>query len=432
MFKVGVGRRGANVVRGGLVAALATGGLALGASSATAATTVGQPVTPNVLGQCLPGTETDVQTAVSSGTSYAVPADGTLTSFSTEAWAPLGNDATVQLAVFRADPATPGNYIVVGVSNEALTLGNIAPAAPIVTPITPIAVKAGDLLGLVNHTAAVDRCAKLTLSSTDDIALALDTSGGPAPAPGDSITLSPPPFSLHFRLSIAANLVPTCDTTLVPVGCWHFDETSGTTVADSSPFANNGTLYNGSVAGGAGGPVLGGPGVRNTSISMDGVNDAVRVPDSASLDVADTFSLEGWIKRTSDAKSQELFNKGGNGFQLSVMNAANGDQVWLRKANVTTIARSAVGVPADGRFHHIVVTRNGAGAGNTTIYIDGVASTVLLAPTQVIANTAFPMTFGGVGGQASFDEFAVYHSVLTQAQVSDLYAAGAVPVPPPI
>ena len=425
MLSFGQGRHRARTARGAIIATLATGALALGANSAAAATTVGQPVLPNIVGQCIVGTETAVQTAVASGTSYTVPADGTLTSFSTMAWAPLGNDATVQLAVFRPDPMTPGNYIVVGVSNEALTLTNSAPATPIVTPITPIAVKAGDLLGLVNHTDAIDRCARFTSSSSDDIAVGLDLSGGPAPAPGDSVALTP---LSHFRLSIAANFVATCDSTLMVVGCWHFDEPSGTTVADSSPFANNGTLYNGLVAGGAGGPVLGGPGVRNTSISMDGVNDAVRVPDANSLDVADSFSLEGWVRRTSDAKSQELFNKGGNGFQLSVMSAGNGDQVWLRKANVTTIARSTAGVPADGRFHHVVVTRNGTGVGNTTIYIDGVAGTAMLSPAQVIVNTTFPLTFGGVGGQADFDEFAVYDSVLTPAQVTELYSVGVAPV----
>ena len=172
--------------------------------------------------------------------------------------------------------------------------------------------------------------------------------------------------------------------------------------------------------------------MRNTSISMDGVNDSVRVPAANSLNVGDSFSLEGWVKRTSDAKSQELFNKGGNGFQLSVMSAGNGDQVWLRKANVTTIARSTAGVPADGAFHHIVVTRNGTGAGNTTIYIDGVAGTVMLAPVQATVNTTFPLTFGAVGTQADFDEFAVYDSVLTQAQVSELYSIGVAPPAPPI
>ena len=35
----------------------------------------------------------------------------------------------------------------------------------------------------------------------------------------------------------------------------------------------------------------------DTAASFDGVNDSVRVPDSNSLDVGDSFTLEGWIKR---------------------------------------------------------------------------------------------------------------------------------------
>ena len=205
-----------------------------------------------------------------------------------------------------------------------------------------------------------------------------------------------------------------------PGGYWRFDEASGTTAFDQSPNHNNGTYLNG-VTLGVAGAIAG-----DTAASFDGVNDSVRVPDSNSLDVGDSFTLEGWIKRSSTAQSQELFNKGGNGLQLTVMSAANGNQVWLRKANVTTIAHSTAGVPADGRFHHIVVTKNGTGPTSTVIYIDGVAGTVIAAPAQVIANTAFPLTFSGAGtNQHVLDEFALYDGVLSAADVVAHHNAGA-------
>jgi subtilisin-like proprotein convertase family protein len=204
-----------------------------------------------------------------------------------------------------------------------------------------------------------------------------------------------------------------------PAGYWRFGEASGTTAFDSSGNGNHGTYLNG--------PLLGQPGALaldpNTAASFDGVNDSVRVPDANSLDVGDSFTLEGWVKRASDAQSQTLFNKGGNGLQLTVMSASNGNQLWLRKANVTTIAHSVGGVPADGRFHHVVVTRTGAG--NATFYIDDVPSGVMLAPAQVIADTAFPLVFADAGKVVNvFDEFALYPDALSAAEVDAHYKAG--------
>jgi hypothetical protein len=205
---------------------------------------------------------------------------------------------------------------------------------------------------------------------------------------------------------------PSC---LAPVqGCWHFDELTGTVAIDSSGNGNNGQYING--------PVLGVPGVFQTAVQLDGINDRISVPDSATLDVGDSFSLEGWVRRSTTSGTEELFNKGGNGFQLSVLSAPNLNQVVLRKANVTTIARSTAGVPADGNFHHVVATRSGPGA--VAIYIDGVnAGTTQVSATQVIQDTAFPLQFGlGNSANARFDEFAVYDRVLTPAEVGCRFA----------
>ena len=202
-----------------------------------------------------------------------------------------------------------------------------------------------------------------------------------------------------------------------PAGYWRFGEPSGTTALDSSANANNGTYTNGPTLGALGALA----GDANTAVSMDGVNDTTRVPDANSLDVGDTFSAEGWIRRSSTAQSHTMMVKG---FQIVVMNAGSGSQVWLRKPNVSTIARTNVGVPAGG-YHHIVVTKNGAGPGAVKMYIDGQPVTVVdVSAVQVIQNTATELVFGAAGGnQANFDEFALYDDVLTPAQVVGHYVA---------
>ena len=109
------------------------------------------------------------------------------------------------------------------------------------------------------------------------------------------------------------------------------------------------------------------------------------------------------------------------------MGSPNGNQVFLRKAGVTMIARSATGVPVDSNYHHIVATKNGANTAK--IYIDGVESTVQVSGVQIVQDTSFLLTFGAAGSTpADYDEFAVYDRALTAAEVLGRYAGGA---PPP-
>lgn len=204
-----------------------------------------------------------------------------------------------------------------------------------------------------------------------------------------------------------------------PAGFWHFGEPSGTTMLDASPNANNGTYLKG-VALGQPGAIAFDPG---TGATFDGIDDLGRVPDANSLDVGNTFTIEGWVKRDSAAKSLTMMSKG---FQLLVMSAADGSQVWLRKPNVTTIAKSIGGVPLGPIYHHIVVTKNGSGPGAVTIYIDGQpAGTTDVAPGQVIQDDAGALAFGSTAStKAQFDEFALYDGVLTAAQVHAHYILG--------
>ena len=208
-----------------------------------------------------------------------------------------------------------------------------------------------------------------------------------------------------------------------PAGYWRFGEPSGSTVQiDSSGHGNNGT-YLGGVTLAQPGALVGNP---NTAASYDGVNDTSRIPDSASLDVGPQFTVEGWVKRSSTTKSMELMNKGGNGFQLVVMSAGSGNKVFLRKANVTTLAQSTVPVLADGRYHHIAATINGPGS-TARIYVDGVDVTdgVPAGAAQVIQDTPFLLTFGiSAATETKFDEFALYDGVLSGARIAAHHAAG--------
>ena len=211
-----------------------------------------------------------------------------------------------------------------------------------------------------------------------------------------------------------------------PAGYWRFGDAAPSTVLTDSSVHNHHGTYLGGVTLGAAGALAGDP---DTAATYDGSNDQGRVPDANWLDVGNTFTAEGWIKRTSDTKPHELMNKGTGGIQLVEMNAASQNRVLLRRGGVASIAQSTTGagVPADGAYHHVVATMNGLGS-TAKIYIDGNDVTQVLAPGQTMLNTTFPITFGSFGSApstpATYDEFALYDAALNPDQVSNHHAAG--------
>lgn len=136
------------------------------------------------------------QTGVESGASYTFPSAGTVSSWSTRAWA-SGGAGVVRSMVWRPNGS---KFDAVFVS-EPITVPSSLPAADIVTPISPaVAVQAGDVLGLYTATGNVN-CFKATASSADT---RVASSG--SYAVGDSIT--PRFFPDRQRLSIAAEFTP--------------------------------------------------------------------------------------------------------------------------------------------------------------------------------------------------------------------------------
>jgi hypothetical protein len=87
---------------------------------------------------------------------------------------------------------------------------------------------------------------------------------------------------------------------------YHFDENSGSTAADSSSHANNGTVTSGSFT----------TGNLNKGLSFNGNNSKLSVPDSASLGLTQKNTLESWTKLNnsilagSGDRRQSIVDKG--------------------------------------------------------------------------------------------------------------------------
>ena len=93
---------------------------------------------------------------------------------------------------------------------------------------------------------------------------------------------------------------------------YHFNETSGTSVADSSPNGNTGTT--------SGSPTWS-AGNMNNSLTLNGVDQQVSVPDTSSLSLGSQQTFEGWIKpnstfNASSNTKQTLFDKGSSSMYL--------------------------------------------------------------------------------------------------------------------
>jgi hypothetical protein len=172
--------------------AFATFALSAAPPAGAATTTLGQ--LGGAPSACQAGLDA-VQTSVSAGTSYTVPAGSWLvTSWSTHAGDGPAPSGSLQLEIWRTT-AIADEYSLVGISAvETTTASGTNTFA--VSP--PIAVEGGDLLGLRNLTQDYG-CANV-----GGPGLTSPSTNATAPVPGEVRTL--PPFPLGVTLNVSATL----------------------------------------------------------------------------------------------------------------------------------------------------------------------------------------------------------------------------------
>ena len=204
-----------------------------------------------------------------------------------------------------------------------------------------------------------------------------------------------------------------------PVSYWRLGDARGSTTAIDEPGRNPGT-YSGATRGEPGGLAVD----PDTAAGFDGVDDRVRVPDSASLDTADLFTLEAWVRRAATGVRHGIIGKGIDGYGLRF---GSSNRLELAKLGSSTITSSTVMV-TDTVWHHVVATKNGA---DVHLYVDGVDVTGTVR-NATIANTSAPLLIGTLTGNGPFfngtiDEVAVYGTALSAERVAEHYRAGTAP-----
>jgi len=146
-------------------------------------------------------------------------------------------------------------------------------------------------------------------------------------------------IGLLLGLIIVANVFfSIANATQNPVVWYKFDETSGTTAADSSGNGKNATLTNGPtwVAG-----------KINNAVNLDGSNDYVSAP-SGLVSTLNDFSITAWVKQDAQKTWARIFDFG------------------------TGTSKNMFLVPSAGSTIRFAITTNGSGSeqrinGTTTL-----------------------------------------------------------------
>ncbi len=203
------------------------------------------------------------------------------------------------------------------------------------------------------------------------------------------------------------------------VGWWRFEETSGTSAADSSGNSNTAT-YQGS-------PVMNQSGKMGDTIRFDGIDDYVNFPAGvpSNLQIGGPVTLEAWIKTTkSDHADAGIIGYGISANQQMVLHFST-FYFYMRKSGEINDLTYSSATHYDGNWHHFVATWDGTtNANGMKIYMDGELRAQKTSITAVTG--AWPNL--QVGSASNFfngwiDEARIYSRALSAAEILAMYNA---------
>ncbi|WP_158401949.1 LamG-like jellyroll fold domain-containing protein [Celeribacter indicus] len=220
-------------------------------------------------------------------------------------------------------------------------------------------------------------------------------------------------FTEVGTLSSATSSPYTPRTQVVPsglIGHWRLDETSGTTIYDSSGNGNNGALLGGSgTIAGYGVPSPIGSHIDFANSPPDNSGNRIEVSNVFPIGTNPPFSVTMWLKR--DFSYQSLFEGGG------VLEIRGNTSIWSPSRwdvwNITSLA---------DKWEHLALTYNGT---IFYVYVDGVLKG---SSTQSMTTTNGNFKFGSLGGAhgnggTDFDDVRLYSRPLTVIEINELYQA---------
>ena len=228
-----------------------------------------------------------------------------------------------------------------------------------------------------------------------------------------------------------------------PVAAWSFDEGSGSTAFDDSGNGHDGALTNGAAWTTSAAPI----GVENPyALTLDGVDDYVRIPDSDALDfdTDDDFTVSVWIKpgstqfptgsnQDSDVVEKWSQHQGRYPFVIRYYNqnaGSNEGKVYVERydgGHAPKITSSSS--INDGQWHQVTFVRSGGATGTLNLYVDGVLEGSTADTTTGTTVNTSDLFIGQRGDNINrfnglVDDLQIYDQALSGVAVRSLYNGG--------
>ncbi|MGW3607074.1 LamG-like jellyroll fold domain-containing protein [Micromonospora sp. NPDC005161] len=208
-----------------------------------------------------------------------------------------------------------------------------------------------------------------------------------------------------------------------PVGYWRLGERSGTSAEDSSGTGNPGA-YTDAVTLGRPGALTGDP---DTAAEL--TDGHIPVPDSPSLSVSGSFTLEAWVNLNDVCRQYSVVEKydapAYNGYVLRVLPGGKIGALTLGVAGqLASVEGQTVATPDE--WHHVAAVYDGS---TISVYLDGRldgSAATKVNPTD----GAGSLKLGARGDDAGtrlaglLDEVAVYDHALTADKIARHYSVG--------
>ena len=142
------------------------------------------------------------------------------------------------------------------------------------------------------------------------------------------------------------------------------------------------------------------------TIEFDGSNDYVNCGNDDSFDVGNTLTIEAWIKPSDLSYRQSVFSTRKNNesgcFQFEVGIGSGGTNRVAVTGPGTWVVQTEDNVITENEWNHIVYTRNGTGAGNHKIYVNGAEQTLIDYEDFTFINNSSDKLIGSKNGSNEF------------------------------